>query len=307
LLGFRLSGKAQALLYPEAEGSRVLYRSDSRYSHIEVRDALRSGRRERILIEDALIHNRYDPSAPDDLLYQYEQIFAVLTRRAVAAGDGPFAFRTLTLGAGGCVFPLYLERNYPDSENVVVDIDPEVLEVAGRYFDLSEDSAIVQVAADARNYVASVQGAERFDVVYLDAFNSYSIPAHLTTVEFTRQVAALLSPGGILMANCIDILEEGRFLNAYLNTLAVVFPHAAVYVNSGFSADRRATFVILAASSPLGEEQLLLDEHGGETPGVRLEARLLADLKTRNGEGILTDDYAPVENLMAPVFLRSVE
>jgi hypothetical protein len=34
---------------------------------------------------------------------------------------------------------------------------------------------------------------------------------------------------------------------------------------------------------------------------------LVADLRLRNGAGILTDNYAPVENLIAPVFLRSVD
>ena len=194
LLLFQFSGSAESRLYPQAGGSTVLYRSDSRYSHLEVRDVIRGDRTERILIQDALIHNRYDPAVPDDLLYQYEQIFAVLTRAADRAGATQaksIAFRTLTLGAGGCVFPLYLERNYPGSENEVVEIDPEVLEVARDFFDLAADSSIVQVVADARNYVVSLQGSGQFDIIYLDAFNSYSIPYHLTTLEFTHQVAPI--------------------------------------------------------------------------------------------------------------------
>ncbi len=312
LILFQLSGSAESLLYPQAEGSTVLYRSDSRYSHIEVRDVFRGNRTERILIQDALIHNRYDPAVPDDLLYQYEQIFAVLTRqvaveRAHAAQAKAAAFRTLTLGAGGCVFPLYLERNYPGSENEVVEIDPEVFEVAREFFDLTQDSSIAQMVADARNYVASVQGSGRFDIIYLDAFNSYSIPYHLTTVEFTRQVAAILAPEGIFMANCIDIFDHGRFLNAYLNTLGSVFPYTAVYADAGFSPRRRATFVIVAASQPIGDGADVLYLEAGGRIGYRLSGELLADLRLRNGEGILTDNYAPVENLIAPVFLRSVD
>lgn len=312
LLLFKVSGSAESLLYPQAEGSTVLYRSDSRYSHIEVRDVIRGDRTERILIQDALIHNRYEPAAPDDLLYQYEQIFAVLTRQAVvervgAAQAKSAAFRTLTLGAGGCVFPLYLERNYPDSENEVVEIDPEVLEVARDFFDLSRDSSIQQVVADARNYVASLQGSGQFDIVYLDAFNSYSIPFHLTTVEFARQVTAILAPEGLVMANCIDIFDHGRFLNAYLNTLGSVFPYTAVYADTGFSPKRRATFVIIAALQPIGEGGEVLYSESGATIGRRLSGELVADLRFRNGDGILTDNYAPVENLIAPVFLRSVD
>ena len=35
------------------------------------------------------------------------------------------------------------------------------------------------IIADARVYVSSVQGGEEYDIVYLDAFNSFSVPSHL--------------------------------------------------------------------------------------------------------------------------------
>lgn len=358
ILLVQAGGSGLSRLYPERENSQVLYRSDSRYSHLVVRDVRRGDRVERVLIQDDLIHNRYDPSAPDELLYEYERTFAALTRMAAArpaerpaagglageseagrAGGSPVAggpdspLRTLTLGAGGCVFPLYLERHYPGSSNEVVEIDPEVLEVAERFFDLEEDSQIKRVVADARNYVSYLQGRQLFDLIYLDAFNSFSIPYHLTTVEFTRQVASLLAPGGMLIANCIDILELGGFLNAYLNTVAAVFPHVAVYADTGFSPRLRATFVIAAGfrgpgaedgtgkggagpdgvaegeSGPMmraGWDEVLYDG-SGRTVGKRLPEELLADLRRRKGEVILTDSYAPVENLIAPVFLKSVD
>jgi hypothetical protein len=34
---------------------------------------------------------------------------------------------------------------------------------------------------------------------------------------------------------------------------------------------------------------------------------MLQDLRDRNGERVLTDDHAPVENLIAPVYLHSVD
>jgi hypothetical protein len=40
--------------------------------------------------------------------------------------------------------------------------------------------------------------------------------------------------------------------------------------------------------------------------GRRIPERHLAELRARNGAMVLTDDRAPVENLVAPVFLRAV-
>ena len=55
-----------------------------------------------------------------------------------------------------------------------------------------------------------------------------------------------------------------------------------------------------------GWDDVLYDE-SGRTVGKRLPEELLADLRRRKGEVILTDSYAPVENLTAPVFLKSVD
>jgi spermidine synthase len=313
-LAAALGGHGLTLLFPASAESTLLYARDTQYSHIEVRDVRRADaaqaagagaqRLERILVQDALVHNRYDPARPDELLYEYEEIFASLTEQALAAALGP---QTLTLGAGGCVFPLYLERHYP-GRHEVVEIDPEVLRVARRYFDLTPDSRLVQAAADARNYVQWLHGQaerRRFDLVYLDAFNSFSVPYHLTTREFVAMLADLLEPGGILLANCIDILDVGRFLNAYVNTLRQVFPDVAVFTDTEFQEQNRATFVVAAAFRPI--PALELRDRQGQLVGRRLPEERLAELRARNGDGFLSDRYAPVENLMAPVFLRSVD
>jgi hypothetical protein len=117
-------------------------------------------------------------------------------------------------------------------------------------------------------------------------------------------VASLLAPEGIFMANCVDILSIGRFLNAYLNTIEATFPYSAVYSMTDATPDQRSTFVVAASRRPL-EPEALEDQSGG-VYAKRLDRRTLEDLEARNGRGPLTDEYAPVENLIAPVFLRSI-
>ncbi|MBN1836940.1 MAG: spermidine synthase [Spirochaetales bacterium] len=297
-------------LYDAGEGdNRLLFSTDSLYAHIQVRDVPRGARWERQLIQDGLIHNRYDPEAPDELLYEYERIFDALTRERAnllrGAGRG---LSTLTLGGGGCVYPSVLQRRYPGSRHEVVEIDPEVLEVAGRYFGLEPGPGLEPVAADARNRVhalASREDGPRYDLVYIDAFNSFSVPYHLTTREFTATLARLLEEDGLLMTNCVDILCLGRFLNAYRNTLREVFPHVAVFHDPAHREESRSTFVLAACRLPL--EQGTLRAPDGRVVGYRLAQSHLEELRRRNGPLVLTDSHAPVENLIAPVFLRSVE
>jgi len=295
-------------LYDPGRGEyRLLYASDSLYSHIQVRDLPRGAGRERQLIQDGLIHNRWDPDAPDELLYEYERIFDALTRERAAELEGSGrSLSTLTLGGGGCVYPTILQRRYPQSRNEVVEIDPEVLEIARRYFGLQPGLELV--AADARNHVHALVSREdrpRYDLVYIDAFNSFSVPYHLTTREFTAMLDRLLAEDGMLMTNCIDILSLGRFLNAYLNTLREVFPHVAVFHDPSHAESSRSTFVL--AASRLALRQEVLEAPDGTVVGLRLPEASLEELRRRGGPMVLTDAHAPVENLIAPVFLRSVE
>ena len=282
--------------------SGTLYSADSAYSYIEVRDKSGQGNGERILVMDGLIHNRYDPADPDNLLYEYERIFASLT--ALRAPPERRELRTLTLGGGAFVFPVYLERHFP-GRHEVAEIDPRVVRVARRFFDLPLDSSIVVHVADARVFVNGARGRATYDLVYLDAFNSYSVPGHLTTVEFARSVRELLAPDGLFLCNLIDIFSEGGFLGAYLQTARAVFPEVAAYETPGAGRDLRGTFVVVCSALP--EHQPTLAHHLGEgTVARRVSDQELDELLQRTRSAVLTDDHAPVENLIAPVFLKSV-
>jgi predicted membrane-bound spermidine synthase len=284
---------------------KILFSKDSKYAYIEVRDLTRNGAEERILFMDGLIHNRYDPEDSDNLVYDYEKLFSAFTRYFSYAMKKDDGFTTLTLGGGAFVFPAYLERHYQGSINEVVEIDPEVVEVAHEYFDFPRDSTVQVYTCDARSYVYSIRDTTKYDLIFLDAFNSFSVPSHLTTREFTELIMKILNTPGYFVVNCVDIFKIGKFLNAYLNTVADVFPYYYVYSASGVVSSRRDTFVIIAGNRAIGLD--VLEDPESHRVFYRVDPDELEDLAARNGDLVLTDDHAPVENLMAPVFLKSVD
>jgi predicted membrane-bound spermidine synthase len=294
-------------LYPvQLEDVRVLYATDTAYSHLEVRDRVDGYRTERNLVMDRLIHNRYDPENPDDLLYEYEQIFASLTDYYIQHVTGKNNFDSLTLGGGACLFPAYLERLYDFSVNDVVEIDPAVVHIAQDYFDVRVTTRLQIIIADARNYVgAAAKNNRQYDIVYLDAFNSFSVPYHLTTVEFIDDVSGLLKPGGLFITNCVDIFSIGKFLNAFIQTVAAVFPHVSVYAGSSVDSSTRSTFVVVGSYSELDREVLFNNRK--QSIAGRIPARRLEELHNRNGDLILSDNHAPVEKLIGPVFLAHIK
>jgi len=143
----------------------------------------------------------------------------------------------------------------------VAELDPEVtrVNVTRLKLDLG-DSRIRTWNYDARNFVeaAAARGWKgKYDVIFGDAFNHYSVPYHLTTKEFNDKIADLLAPGGVYIVNIIDKYETCRFMSAYVNTLRQSFGDVQVVGDSRpKSRSGRETFVVTASKTPLAMEFL---------------------------------------------------
>jgi spermidine synthase/uncharacterized membrane protein YiaA len=261
----------------------------------------------RAFYQDKLRHSEADLADWGDLKYPYMRIYEALVNRK--AGKNADPVRLLLLGGGGYVFPNYLFRARPGSEIVVVEIDPGVTRAAQEAFGLPEDAPIEIHHMDARNYVAGALRRNRetpgsvppFDFIICDSVSDYSVPYQLTTVEFMEQVRDLLTPDGIYVMNLIDAYEVGGFMNAIAQTFAEVFPQTAA-VTAAPELGPRNTTVFVGANEPLDLGDIAeWTTRPGVFVGIVLDNSHFADLRARNGECVLTDDWAPVENLLAPV------
>ena len=87
-------------------------------------------------------------------------------------------------------------------------------------------------------------------------------------------------------------------------TLADVFAHTAVLTLGPRSDVTRETFLLVASDAPLLLEDLR-DDLARRLEVVRYGATDLQALRARSGGLVLTDDFAPVEALLAPVVRRS--
>lgn len=279
---------------------------ESNYYCIKVHDQeLNDGHQVRVLILDRLIHSYTSLEDPTRLVYGYEKVYAEVA--AYMARWRP-AFHALFIGGGGYTFPRFLEAVYPDTSLDVAEIDPEVTAVAYEKLGLSSQTRIRTFNQDARLFLTGLDPARRYDLVFGDAFNDYSVPYHLTTREFNEMVRAHLADDGIYVVNLID----GRhrlFLTAYLRTMQLTFPHVyLVPIGAGWENAVRTTFVVIASPQALDLELLAsLDGGDGEhqirdwlLPAQQVEAMLSATAPI-----VLTDDYVPVDNLLAPVFEES--
>jgi len=54
---------------------------------------------------------------------------------------------------------------------------------------------------DGRRFIRKMSGRKTYDLIYLDAFKSGSIPFHLKTIQFYEDVNRVLSSGGVVGSN----------------------------------------------------------------------------------------------------------
>jgi spermidine synthase len=305
------------LLRPDLED--LDYYDESNYFAIQIYDAFDMDDT-KVLALDNLVHAYVPTDDITRLVYDYESVYAAITKR-VARTDR--SLRAFFIGGGGFVYPRYMESVYPMARIDVAEIDPAVKKAAHAVLDLPPDgqTGVFTHTMDARNFVddrlradANSTDPVRYDFIYGDAFNDLSVPYHLTTREFNEKLASMLAPDGVYMINIIDIYREGlgRFLGSFVTTALETFPYVYVFSSDaeGPTPDRD-TFVVACGRQPLDLFQL-----GGRRDDLEYEGRLFAwsqdgviggQMRTvqRRAEGmVLTDDYAPVDVLLAPIYLE---
>jgi len=266
---------------------------ETNYFCINVYDKEEAGKKVRELVLDRLVHSYSDIEDPTNLVYGYERTYAQVIRPLVERKPDLAAF---FIGGGGYTFPRYLEATLPQSHVVVAEIDPGVTEVARERLGLIPETRIENHATDARIYMTWYSKPDSYDLIFGDAFNDYSVPYHLTTLEFGHLVDSLLRDDGLYVVNIVDGGPRGHFMRAYVRTLQQVFRNVAVIPSgSDWRSLSRTTFVIVASQAPLELENLELED----SP---LSAEKLAEYMALDPPLILTDEHVPVDNLLAPVF-----
>lgn len=100
-----------------------------------------------------------------------------------------------------------------------VEIDPVIIKVAKKYFNLRPEVKIY--LADGRQFLTTCQ--KNYDVIIMDAFGSSTIPFHLITLEAFDLILNRLNPQGIFSVNIETVGWESNIVKAIAATLKQQF------------------------------------------------------------------------------------
>lgn len=248
----------------------------------------------RVLWLDTLRHSYVDTEDPRYLEFGYVRAIAAVTDAIAPAGE---PLSALHLGGGGLTLPRYLAEERPGTTSRVVEVDPGVVAIDREQLGLETSDALRVDVADGRVGLGEEPPGER-DLVVGDAFGGLSVPWQLTTREALELVDAALADDGVYAVNLIDHPPMG-FVRAELATLAEVFAHVVLLAPEPVPAGEEGGNVVAVASQeplPEGAIARALAAQGSDwalAGGAELAA-FVGDAR------VLTDDHAPVDQLLTP-------
>jgi spermidine synthase len=248
----------------------------------------------RILWLDTLRHSYVDLDDPTHLEFMYTQVLGDVVDSLAPSGE---AIDAVHVGGGGFTIPRYLAATRPGSANLVLELDPEVVDLAEDELGLRIAEDLRVITGDARIAVADLR-SDSADLVVGDAFGGRAVPWHLTTREFVTDLDRVLHGGGILAQNIIDLPSLG-FLRAELATMRDVFEHVAVIAPAPrLAGEEGGNFVVVASDRPLPLDAIeRANAARGDDDRVLGEPAALDQFI--GGADVLTDEHAPVDQLIS--------
>lgn len=161
---------------------------------------------------------------------------------------------TVHVGGAGCTLARYVATTRPRSRQVVLEVDPQVIELARASFGYSRRSGFRLRQADGLEGLAGLPDGDH-SLLVRDAFVGDTTPGHLCGTTFLAEVCRVLASDGVYLANVADRPGLG-LTRREVATAATVFGHVALVGETQHLRGRRYGNVLLIASNrpmPLGD------------------------------------------------------
>ncbi len=226
----------QASATPPAEAPAVTLAGElefdghSQYSHIRIRR--HSTLRSMLFVRDngdEVLESQVDLRRPHELQFEYLRfMFASYLFRAQQQ-------EVLIVGLGGGGMVHFLRHVDPNVRVDAIDIDPEVVRLADKYFNVRTEGNVNVATADGFKFIAEAK--QPYDVIYMDAFlkpsadtDGTGAPLALRTQQFYKQMQAKLKPGGVVAFN----LNPHPQLAEDVRAIGEAFPQTYMFPLSRF-------------------------------------------------------------------------
>lgn len=285
----------------------LIYESESSYNYIQVvqeSDGQGGWWRGLQLNEGQGIHSVYNPNYRDyplvDGVWDYFLIIPYFNNPPYKESD---VRNVLIIGSAAGTISKAYSGIYGPIPIDGVEIDPGIVEVGRKWFEMTEPNLDVHVQ-DGRYFLANT--SKTYDVIAVDAYRPPYIPFHLTTREFFQEIYDHLNEDGVMAINAGRTSTDYSLVEALGGTMRAVFPNVYVIDMPDYGSSLGNSLVI-ATKQPTRLENFAQNVGQLQQPLLRVVAD--RSLHTRMwelppGQVVFTDDKAPVEQVIHRLIFR---
>jgi len=143
------------------------------------------------------------PQSGGEFVYMWDTIINTVAKSGLKSKS------VLLLGVAGGTAVKSLQKAYPKSTILGIDIDPVIVHVAEKYFNLRGNKKLTIHIADAIKWVKNCKSNKNYDLIIVDLYLGSLNPDGARTKSFLVSLKNLLSPHGMIIYNC-DYQQENR-------------------------------------------------------------------------------------------------
>lgn len=241
------------------------------------------------LIVDGTPQSHVNVDDPSELFFEYVQRIGHVIDQLGMPGE---PITAVHLGAGAFTLPRYIHATRPGSRQQVIELEMELVDLVRAELPLPKQASIRVRHGDARVVLEKLPAGLRgsADLVVVDVFSGARTPAHVTSIEFYREVATLLAPGGVVAVNVADGPGLAFARGQAATLLSAVGEVAALAETQILKGRRFGNVVLVGSNQPLPLEWMPRLLAGGPHPSKVIAGRELDDWIA--GAPIVTDATA---------------
>ena len=112
---------------------------------------------------------------------------------------GPEPKSILHIGLGGGSIARWFHYEFPNIQQSIIEVNKDVIEAAYRFFKFPKNNRLQVFNGDATKLVQLI--SEKFDLIFLDAFNGFGAPEEVKEAFFLRNLYSCLNNSGLIVGN----------------------------------------------------------------------------------------------------------